>query len=271
MSGAARKHKLDRLLDDLALADFRERHGHPAMGPLVVVIPAYDEAENIRGVLDRIPSMVAGQPTSALVVVDGSKHDGEDNDAQRTVKEVQATGHLVCVSPVNRGQGAALRIGYRIARDHGARWLATLDADGQYDAGDLDRAVQPLVDGEADFVQGSRRLGTAEQDDRVRMAGVYFFSGVISAVTGTAVTDSSNGLRAMSVEVPAAVPLTEDQYHASELIIGALRRGFRVVERPVHVAKRSSGRSKKAPNALYALQYARVIAKTTWRDRRLPR
>ncbi len=74
--------------------------------------------------------------------------------------------------PVNLGQGRALRLGYRLARASAAPSLiATLDADGQFDPGELPTLVAPLDAGEADFVNGSRRLGRAEKADAVRQIG----------------------------------------------------------------------------------------------------
>src|SRR5262249_61558838 len=93
--------------------------------PLVVVIAAYDEAGNLGAVLDEIPDEVAGVKLSSLVVDDGST-DG-------TTKVAREHGVCVCTLSVNRGHGVALRLGYRIARRAGARYIATLDGDGQSD------------------------------------------------------------------------------------------------------------------------------------------
>ena len=77
-----------------------------------------------------------------------------------TASAAAAAGSAACAtSPVNRGQGAALRLGYWLARARGARVIATLDADGQYEPLELERVVEPILAGRADFVTGSRRLG----------------------------------------------------------------------------------------------------------------
>jgi len=73
-------------------------------------------------VLDSIPERVCGLAVSVLVMVDGG-HDGTEGI-------VRARGAYACVAPRNRGQGAALRLGYRMALEHGARYIATIDADG---------------------------------------------------------------------------------------------------------------------------------------------
>jgi glycosyltransferase involved in cell wall biosynthesis len=247
------------VIDRGAEADFGARHGSPRLAPLTVVIAAYNEADNIGRVLDSIPEQVCGLAVSVLVVVDGGGDGTED--------VVRDHGAYACVAPVNRGQGAALRLGYRLARDHGARYIATIDADGQYDAGELPGLVQPLVDDEADLVTGSRRLGSSQVGDRVRAAGVVVFAGLITLLTRKRITDPAFGLRAMKAEVPAALILEQSQYQAAELLIAAILAGFRVAERPGVMRPRTSGTTKKGTNLLYGYRYARVVLATWLRDR----
>ena len=123
------------------------------------------------------------------------------------------------------GQGVALRLGYELAVAHGAKYVVTLDADGQNDPAEIPGFLAPLLDGTADFVIGSRRLGTDETTDKVRMAGVVFFATVINALTGQHITDTSNGFRALKIEVLRDVTLEQDQYQTAELIISAAYAG----------------------------------------------
>lgn len=244
-------------VDDRAIAAlFRETHGDHALAPVVVLMAAHNEAGAIGGVLDALPQEVLGLPVDVLVVDDGS------TDA--TLDIAKGHGAYVAWLGGNYGQGTALRVGYRIAREGGARYVATTDADGQYDASDLATVLQPVVDGDADFVTGSRRLGREETTDKFRSLGVRVFGFVVSRLTGARVTDPANGMRAMRTEVTEAVTLLQPQYQAAELLIGALARGFRVVERPTTMRARTAGRSKKGGNMLYGLRFARVVV-TTWR------
>ena len=165
-------------------------------------------------------------------------------------------------------QGVALRLGYELAGSCGARYVVTIDADGQDDPASIGDLVAPLVSDEADFVIASRRLGTDESTDPLRRAGVVFFAKVINSLTGQHLTDTSMGLRAMRVEVLGDVTLEQDQYQTAELVISAASRGWRIAERPTVRHPRASGESKKGHNALFALQYARVIVRTWLRERR---
>ena len=228
--------------------------------PLVVVIAAYNESDNIGEVLDEIPDEIAGVRVSRLVIDDGST-DGTTEIAQRH-------GALVCTLSANRGHGVALRLGYCIAREASARYIATLDGDGQWNPADLPAMVRILEEDRADFVIGSRQLGRTENTDRFRNIGVRFFAKLISFLTGAKLTDTSSGLRLMRAELTGAVRQTQPQYQTSELLIGAVFQGYRVAEVPTVMRQRLSGTSKKGGNLFYGLRYARVIRKTWWRERR---
>ena len=248
-------------IDTQAVAAFVAEYGEraTALPPLAIVIAAYNEQGAIGPVVEALPKEVLGQATAVIVVSDGSK-DG-------TVAEASAAGALVCDPKVNRGQGAALRLGYRLAREGGAEYIVTTDADGQYNPAEIELLMEPILAGEADFVTGSRRLGSEETKDPVRKAGVRFFALAISTLTGQKISDTTFGLRAMRAEVTGAVLLEQPQYQASELLIGVITHGYRVVERPATIHKRQVGKSKKGNNAFYALQFAKVVGTTWWRER----
>jgi glycosyltransferase involved in cell wall biosynthesis len=250
-----------RIVDE-AIAQFHARHGADSLTPLVVVIAGLNEEESIGAVIDEVPARIADLAARVLVIDDGS------TDKTSTVSEEH--GALVCTLAQNCGHGTALRAGYRLAREGGARYIATLDADGQWDPADLPAMVQLLEQGKADFVVGSRQLGRTENTDAVRNLGVRYFSALISALTRTRITDSSSGLRAMRVEVTSQVRQTQPQYQTSELLIGAIFQGFRVAEVPTVMRVRSAGESRKGRNAFYGLRYATVITRTflrEWPDR----
>jgi glycosyltransferase involved in cell wall biosynthesis len=248
------------LITSAAREAFASSYPDLKLQPLLVVIAAYNEAPNIGAVLDEIPDEIAGVPVSRLVMDDGST-DGTSDVARQH-------GALVCTLSANRGHGVALRLGYRIAREGGARYIATLDGDGQWDPADLPAMVGILEEDGADFVVGSRQLGRTENTDSFRNLGVRFFAKAISVLTHAKVTDTSSGLRAMRAELTGAVRQTQPQYQTSELLIGALLQGFRVAEVPTTMRQRFSGDTKKGGNLFYGLRYARVIGKTWLRERR---
>lgn len=251
----------DQGIDNSAVAAFVGQYGARAttLPPVAIIIAAFNEEGAIGPVVAALPESAGGLATTTIVVSDGSS-DG-------TVKEAAEAGAMVCDVPVNRGQGAALRLGYRLAREGGAAYIVTTDADGQYNPAEIERLLVPILDGTADFVSGSRTRGSEETRDLVRKLGVRVFALLISVLSGQRITDPTFGMRVMRAEVTGAVHLRQRQYQATELLIGVLAHGYRFAERPATIHTRRIGHSKKGRNAFYGLQVGRVIADTWWRER----
>ncbi|HLI54181.1 MAG TPA: glycosyltransferase family 2 protein [Acidimicrobiales bacterium] len=234
---------------------FLAENGPSGGRPVAVVIPALNEEASIASVVAAVPAVVGGEPTECLVVDDGST-DGTSTAAKRA-------GALVCRLDKNLGQGRALQVGYRLAAARGAKVVVTLDADGQFDPSEMPRLVLPVLEGRADFVNGSRRLGAAQGAGILRRAGLRFFSVVVSVLTGAQITDPANGFRAFRADLPASVNLGQVQYQTAELLIRALAAGYEVIESPVTVLSRSAGVSKKGGDLSYGYRFARVVL-ATW-------
>ncbi|HEX3898119.1 MAG TPA: glycosyltransferase family 2 protein [Mycobacteriales bacterium] len=248
-----------------ALADFQTANPTLKLAPAVAVIAALNERESIGAVLDLMPPEACGVGVDVLVIDDGST-DG----TSAVVLDNYPGVHVVRLER-NCGHGVALRLGYQVAAQFGAQFILTLDADLQWDPREIPQVLEPLVTDQADFVIGSRVLGTAETDDAIRHVGVTFFAKLISLLTHTHVTDTSSGFRAMRVEVTQQVPQVQVQYQTSELLIGAIYHGFRIAERPITMHKRHAGESKKGHNLLYGGRYCKVILQTWLRESRRAR
>jgi glycosyltransferase involved in cell wall biosynthesis len=244
---------------------FLQTHAAGQGAPLAIVIPAYNEEPTVAEVIGEIPGEAAGLPLEVIVVVDGAK------DA--TAAEATRAGALVCDVPVNRGQGAALKLGYWLARARGAQIICTIDADGQYEPQEIAAVVQPILDDKADFVSGSRRLGNELTTDATRHLGVIVFGAILTVLTRHRITDPACGLRAMRSQVTAAVTLEQPQYQASELQISAALNGYRLAE--VATTMRDRGvhatGTKKGGNFGYGVRFARAALHTWRRDRNAAR
>jgi hypothetical protein len=246
--------ELSAVLEGIAWEEFRTA-GLPDRfrDKVGVVIPAYNEEDSLAQVLRRIPERVCGVDTAVLVVDDGSR------DATGDV--ARAHGAAVARHVINRGGGAALRTGYRLMADSGAGVVVTLDADGQHLPEEMSRLVGPILDGEVDVAHGSRVLGHAEPNHYARELGIVFFNRIISMITRTRVSDCSNGYRAVRATVLPQLVLRQEQFHTSEFMIEAIKRGVPAREVPVTVARRLHGHSKKPAVFRYGLGFANAIVR----------
>jgi hypothetical protein len=256
LSQATRNSRqLSAVLEGLAWEEFRQgKLPERFRGKVAILVPAYNEADNVGQVLDLMPREVCGAETAVLVVDDGSRDGTGDVAAEH--------GAVVARHVINRGGGAALRTGYRLMVDSGAEVVVTLDADGQHLPSEMERLVKPVLDGEVDVAHGSRVLGEADDNHFARELGIVFFNRLVSAITRTKVSDCSNGYRAVRTTVLPQLVLRQEQFHTSEFMIEAIKRGIPAKEVPVTVAKRLHGHSKKPAVVRYGLGFANAIVRT---------
>jgi hypothetical protein len=254
--------RVSRLIYSLSAAQVEHDSAHGRLGGVLVCIPAYNEEESLPGVLSEIPPAIDGVPTHVLVIDDAS--------SDRTAHVARSLGARVITQPVNGGQGAALQTGYLVAERLGVDVVVTLDADGQHNPGELGRLVRPILGDRADFVAGSRRLGSYEMEEgaggRARDVGVWVFSRLLNTLGGTSLTDVSNGFRAVRADRLPEIALTEDQFHNPELLIGAAHNGLRIMEVPVTIRRRQAGRSKKGGTLRYGFGFLRVLVRSWLRE-----
>jgi glycosyltransferase involved in cell wall biosynthesis len=249
------ERKLSATLEGIAWEEFRSA-GLPDRfrDRVAVVIPAYNEEDNIAHVLQRIPDEVCGIRIEVLVMDDGSR------DATGDI--AREHGAAVARHVTNLGGGAALRTGYRLMVDSGALIVVTLDADGQHRPEEMAKLVQPIVDGTVDMAHGSRVLGHAEPNHVAREMGIVFFNRLVSLITRTKVTDCSNGYRAVRTAVLPQLVLRQEQFHTSEFMIEAIKRGVPATEVGVTVDQRLHGHSKKPAVVRYGLGFTNAIVRS---------
>jgi hypothetical protein len=247
--------QLSALLEGLAWEQFRSAGLVDRFRDrIAVVIPAYNEADSVADVIRQIPPEVSGVETAILVVDDGSR-DG-------TAEVAEGAGAAVARHVINRGGGAALRTGYRLMADAGATIVVTLDADGQHLPSEMPRLVEPVLSGEVAVAHGSRVLGDAAPNTRSREMGIVFFNRLVSFITRTKVSDCSNGYRAVKADVLPQLVLRQEQFHTSEFLIEAIKRGIPAKEVPVTVVERTHGHSKKPAVVRYGMGFANAIFRT---------
>jgi polyprenyl-phospho-N-acetylgalactosaminyl synthase len=185
---------------------------------------AFNEANVIADVIHDVRS--TGYP---VVVVDDGSHDATSELAARA-------GAIVIRHPINLGQGAALQTAIDFTLMHDAAIVVTFDADGQHRAAEIAGLVGALVSTRADFALGSRFLGRSVNLPHSRRlilkAGVWF----TRLTTGLRLTDSHNGLRAMTRRGASCIRLRQNRMaHASEILHQIAKSGLRYVEVPVTI------------------------------------
>jgi glycosyltransferase involved in cell wall biosynthesis len=220
---------------------------------LLAVIPAYNPGPALLDVARRTAALV-GQ-ANVLIVDDGSR-DGSGATAE-------AEGFRVVRHQENRGKGAALRTGYRVALEEGYEAALTLDADGQHDPAWIPRLTEALKPG-VDLVIGSRMSDPGPMPP-VRVATNRFMSRVLSSLAGTPISDTQSGFRIVRRRVLEQVPLVTERFETeSELLIRAGRHGFRIAEVAIP-AVYGSEKSKIRPLA-DTLRWVRMLwASREWR------
>ena len=189
-----------------------------------VVIAAYNEAPVIA-------SVVAGvRRTSYQVVL------VDDGSIDETGEIAARAGAFVVTHPVNLGQGAALQTGIDFALAQGADAIVTFDADGQHRAADIPKLIEALWATKADYALGSRFLGGAVNLPRKRRLMLAAATCFTKLTTGLALTDTHNGLRAMTRRGASHIKIKQNRMaHASEILHQIAQSGLAYVEVPVTI------------------------------------
>lgn len=157
-----------------------------AQHPSVAVIAAYNEDRFVGSVV-----LKTRQHVDQVVVVD-------DGSADQTARVAEQAGAVVLRHDRNRGKAQALNTGLSHARGLNPCAVVLLDADGQHDPDAIPALLAPIVDGAADIVVGSRFLGVPSKTPRWRIFGQRALTIATNVASGTALSDSQSGFRALS-------------------------------------------------------------------------
>jgi glycosyltransferase involved in cell wall biosynthesis len=196
---------------------------------LSVVIPAYNEARSIRGIVERVLDEL---PQAEVVVVDDGSAD--DTGGQLSGLPVQVVRH-----PYNKGNGAAVKSGLRAAQ---GEWVLLLDADGQHNTSDIHH-ILALTD-DYDLIVGAR--DTATQASVGRLLGNQTLNWLAGYVVGRPVPDLTSGFRAMRREVAHEfIHLLPNGYsYTTTSTLCFFKAGYSVAFVPLRARKRVAGKSR---------------------------
>ena len=164
--------------------------------------------------LPLIPALVCGVPAEVLVIDDGSADD--------TSGAAVRGGAVAARLPANAGGGAALRVGYALMVDAGARIVVTMDADGQHLPRDTRSGRRAGAERTCTARSGLADPGTRRAGVFARELGIAIFNGLVRFLARTRVTDCSNGFRAIRTDLLPELDLRQPQFHAPEFLIEAI-------------------------------------------------
>ena len=204
------------------------------LGTVAIIIPVYNEARVIGGVIEDVRS----HGYNTIVVVD----DGSDDD---TFVVAMACGVVVLRHKINRGKGAAVKTGVMAANLLGVDAIVTMDGDGQHDPADIAPLIQPIFENNCDVVLGSRLLNRETMPfikviaNNIGNFFTWLFYGIL-------VSDSQSGYRAYSKYAALIIDTKADKYEYDSKVIREIKNNrLRFSEVPVQTRYTGYSKGKK--------------------------
>lgn len=231
---------------------------------ILIIIPAYNEAENIERVVTNI---IQNFPDYDYIIVNDCSDD--------STKQICEKNHFHYISfPINLGIGGGVQAGYKYALENGYEIAVQHDGDGQHDPNYIPEVIKPLFHGEADIVIGSRFLKKEGfQSSSVRRFGIHFLSTLIYLCSGARVKDVTSGFRAVNeTYIKFYAKEYPQDYPEPEAIIAAKLEGARITEIPVVMREREKGVSsinlKRSIYYMIKVSLAILICRITHRRKK---
>jgi glycosyltransferase involved in cell wall biosynthesis len=204
--------------------------------PISIIIPAYNEEKTIGNVIaDTINVMDSQDMPYEIIVV----NDGSTDRTGRIASQYKAT---LLTNETNMGKGYCLRRGFQRANGN---IIVTMDSDGEHQPKEIVDLIEPILKG-TDLVGGSRFLGKSHNfTTRLNGVGNNLFNISIALLTGTQITDSQSGFRAVKKQVLDAINLESNGFEIeTEIAIKSIINGFSFQEKPITCHRRRYSASK---------------------------
>jgi glycosyltransferase involved in cell wall biosynthesis len=225
---------------------------------LVVLIPAYNEAQNIEKVIQNIPRKIMGiDEVKVLVINDGS--------TDQTIEMATSGGADRIIShDTNTGVGAAFMTGIRNAILMNADIVVAVDGDSQFDSAQIGRLIAPILNNQADVVIGSRfRNGRPKNMPKIKFFGNKIFTRLVSSLVGQRFTDTQTGFRAYSKKSLLNISVVNNFTYTQEVLIDLKFKGLQIAEVPVTVSYDDKRKSRVVKNIIsYSGKALAIITRT---------
>jgi len=222
---------------------------------LVILIPAYNEEETIKKVIDEIPKKFDSIDEVEILVI----NDGSSDNTEKIAKESGAT---VYSFTSNRGLARAISYGFLKSLDHNADILIILDADNQYDSTEIPLLLKPIIENQADIILGDRQVKKLKHMSTQKKIGNQMSSSVVSKLIGQKINDAQTGFRAFNRDALNKIHIFSGYTYTQETLLQAEYKGLKVLEVQVTFRKRSD-KSRLISNIFtYAFRTISLLAST---------
>ena len=222
---------------------------------VIIQIPCYNEEDTIKACLTDLPRQLPGVDIVEWLLID-------DGCTDRTVDVAMSSGidHVVRLQR-KRGLARAFMAGIEACLEAGADIIINTDADNQYNAHDIPKLIQPIIDGNADIVVGSRHIDEIQDFSRVKKYLQKIGSWVVRIASKTDIPDGPSGFRAISRSAAKSINVFDSYTYTIETIIQAGQKGLAITYVPVRTNRslRPSRLIKNIPH--YILRSANTIVR----------
>ena len=203
---------------------------------LSVVIPVYNEKTLLLEIIRRVQAVPIEKE---IILVDDFSTDG----TRDVLRDLERREFKVLYHEKNQGKGAALRTGFQRAT---GQFVIVQDADLEYDPNDYSKLLQPILDGRADVVYGSRFSGQRKNMTSLHTLGNLFLTGVTNLFYRTSITDMETCYKLFRRETIQGIRIECNRFNFEpEVTAKLLKRGLRIVEVPISYSGRSASEGKK--------------------------
>jgi len=222
---------------------------------LSILIPAFNEENTIKTVIDEIPKSIESVDEIEIIVVD-------DGSTDKTAELSKQCGAIVYSFAHNQGLAKAISFGFLKGIEHKSDILLILDADNQYDSTEIPMLIEPIIKKKADIVIGNRQVNTLEHMPIQKRIGNQLVSKALSSVIGEKIIDAQTGLRAFNKEALARLHIFSGYTYTQETLMQAKFKGLKILEIPVSFRKRDD-KSRLISNIFtYAARTTSLVAST---------
>jgi len=222
---------------------------------LVILIPAYNEEETIKKVIEEIPKKFDSIDEIEILVI----NDGSSDNTEKIAKESGAT---VYSFTSNKGLARAISYGFSKSLEHNADILIILDADDQYDSTEIPLLLKPIIEKQADIILGDRQVKKLKHMPAQKKIGNQMSSAVVSKIIGQKINDAQTGFRAFNRDALNKIHIFSGYTYTQETLLQAKYKGLKVLEVPVTFRKRAD-KSRLISNIFtYAFRTISLLAST---------